>query len=310
MADTLVPLVATKEMNSPYDFVTEFIVKSGVTIYQGAAVAVGSDGNLNKPSALGAQYALGVAQQTVVGDGVERCRVQQGVFRFDNDAGNLLSIANRLGPCYFSDDHTVGTDSSKLLAGIVIDVRTEGVYVLVGAIAPASAQVGALLAANNLNDVADAAASLENLGVGLTDTPTFAGLNVTGSTHAKRETFTPTANLYTVLNASGDQTVRCGADTDVVQLPDIAAGNKGMRVTVLVTAADGGALVSLSPHSSDKIVGTVANAAADSVASGVADKDFQCTKATQNKGDYVTVESDGTDTWYIVGGVGIWASAA
>ena len=60
--------------------------------------------------------------------------------------------------------------------------------------------------------------------------------------------------------------------------------------------------------STDGFHGTIANAAADSVASGVVDKDWVNTKATANKGDYVIIRAVALTQWYIVGGVGIWAS--
>lgn len=76
------------------------------------------------------------------------------------------------------------------------------------------------------------------------------------------------------------------------------------------TGADGNNLITISPNAADAIFGTVANAAADSVASGVVDKDIINTKATANKGDYIILECDGATGWYITGGVGIWASEA
>lgn len=301
---------AAATVNTPFkvtkfDQIDEMVMNTSASIHQGSGVAVGSNGKIVHASQAGALYTLGVAEETILAAAAgTTIKSREGIARFANDAGHLVSIANRLGPCYWTDDQTIGTDSSKLLAGVVYDVDAYGVWVIMGPMLVSAASVGALLAANNLNDVADAAAALENLGVGLTDTPTFAGLVVSGAMHAKRETFTPSAGAYTVLNANGDQTIRCGTDNDVVTLTDIAAANKGMRVTVINVAADDAAKVSISPHSSDKIKGTVA-----AVSSGaVADKDWINTKSGSNNGDYTTLESDGTDSWYIVGGVGVWAS--
>lgn len=109
------------------------------------------------------------------------------------------------------------------------------------------------------------------------------------------------------LTVAGESTVITATDNAVITLPS-AASSKGKTIRVLCSAADGAALVSISPQSTDAIVGTIANAAADSVSGGVANKDWRLTKATQNKGDYCDVQSDGVTTWYIVGGVGIWAS--
>lgn len=84
----------------------------------------------------------------------------------------------------------------------------------------------------------------------------------------------------------------------------------GSRLTFVNSGADGNNLITIAPNASDGIFGTIANAAADSVSGGVDDKDFVNTKATANKGDWITLESDGSTGWFIVGGVGIWASEA
>lgn len=101
-------------------------------------------------------------------------------------------------------------------------------------------------------------------------------------------------------------------DALVQTLP--AAGSEtaplGSRVTFINSGADGNNLITIAPNASDAIFGTIANTAADSVSGGAVDKDFVNTKATANKGDWITLESDGSTGWYIVGGVGIWASEA
>ena len=84
----------------------------------------------------------------------------------------------------------------------------------------------------------------------------------------------------------------------------------GSRLTFVNSGADGNNLITIAPNAADAIFGTIANAAADSVSGGAVDKDFVNTKATANKGDWITLESDGSTGWFIVGGVGIWASEA
>ena len=98
-----------------------------------------------------------------------------------------------------------------------------------------------------------------------------------------------------------------GTDALTITLP---ATKKGTKYTFINSGADGNNLITISPNADDAIFGTIANAAADSVASGVADKDIVNTKATSNKGDRITLVGDGVDGWYIVEGVGIWASQA
>lgn len=104
--------------------------------------------------------------------------------------------------------------------------------------------------------------------------------------------------------------VNVDVDGGVITLPKITDDNLGMRITVRNIGEDGAYLVSVSPDEADGINGSIANAAADSVASGVVNKDLSNTKATANKGDYVVLEAVAETEWYITGGVGIWASEA
>lgn len=97
-----------------------------------------------------------------------------------------------------------------------------------------------------------------------------------------------------------------GTDAKVITLPAV---KKGAYFTFRNVGADGNNTITLSPNSDDGIFGSIANAAADSVAGGVNDKDLVNTKSTANKGDWVRIEADDSETgWFITGGVGIWAS--
>lgn len=101
-------------------------------------------------------------------------------------------------------------------------------------------------------------------------------------------------------------------DALVQTLPAVGAETApfGSRLTFVNSGADGNNLITLAPNAADAIFGTIANAAQDNVSDGVVDKDFVNTKATANKGDWITLESDGSTGWFIIGGVGIWASQA
>jgi hypothetical protein len=111
----------------------------------------------------------------------------------------------------------------------------------------------------------------------------------------------------TLSNTDSGTKYLVGTDALVVTLPST---KKGVEFTVINSGADGNNIITISPAAGDAIIGTIANAAADSVSAGVDGKDIINTKATSNKGDRITLVGDGISGWYIVDGVGIWASEA
>lgn len=118
------------------------------------------------------------------------------------------------------------------------------------------------------------------------------------------------ADNLTLTEDDSGKTLNIATDAKVFTLPAITASNLGMKFSFRNTGADGNNTVTLSPAATDAIHGSIANAAADSVASGVVNKDLVNTKATANKGDWVTIVAVSLTEWYITGGVGIWASEA
>ncbi len=124
---------------------------------------------------------------------------------------------------------------------------------------------------------------------------------------SKQETLTTTQDI--TANQAGSE-FNIATDAKVMTLPAIDANNIGMELTFRNTGADANNTITLSPAAADGINGTIANAAADSVASGAANKDLVNTKATANKGDWCTIKAVAAGAWYITGGVGIWASEA
>ena len=103
-----------------------------------------------------------------------------------------------------------------------------------------------------------------------------------------------------------------GTDALTLTLPAVGelTAPAGTLFTFVNVGADGNNIITVSPAAADAVFGQVANAAADSTASGTDDKDIINTKATANKGDRISLMSDGSTGWFIVGGVGIWASEA
>jgi len=116
------------------------------------------------------------------------------------------------------------------------------------------------------------------------------------------------STTFTAADAGKEYNI--ATDALVLTLPLIDANNIGMTFTFRNTGADGNNLITLDPNAADGFNGSIANAAADSVASGVVNKDLVNTKATANNGDFVTITAVALTKWYVTGGVGIWASQA
>jgi hypothetical protein len=149
-----------------------FPVAASTKIYAGGIVMLDSSGNANDGATATGCFGCGVAESTVDnssgGAGDKRIEVLAGVFRFDNSAAADAISADDIGkPCYIVSDHQVALtngSATRSIAGHIVDVDTVGVWVRVGWETVVSA-VGALLAANNLSDLANAATARGNLGV-------------------------------------------------------------------------------------------------------------------------------------------------
>tara|TARA_B100001094_G_scaffold130628_1_gene126450 strand:- start:4284 stop:4700 length:417 start_codon:yes stop_codon:yes gene_type:complete len=124
---------------------------------------------------------------------------------------------------------------------------------------------------------------------------------------SKQETLTTSGAVEA--NQAGTE-FNIATDALTITLPLIDSNNIGMEFTFRNTGADGNNIITLSPNAADGVNGSIANAAADSVASGTVNKDWVNTKATANKGDFVTLKAVAETAWYVTGGVGIWASEA
>ena len=109
----------------------------------------------------------------------------------------------------------------------------------------------------------------------------------------------------TITPGESGKTFLVGTDALTITLPATAVG---LEYTFINSGADGNNIITISPNANDGIFGSIANAAADSVATGTDDNDLINTKTSANKGDRVTLIGDGADGWYIKEGVGIWAS--
>lgn len=137
----------------------------------------------------------------------------------------------------------------------------------------------------------------------------------------RQKKFTTITASTTLDNDDSGSIIGVATDALTITLPAITAHNKGVTFTILNTGAEGNNIITVSPTGTDGIKGNISKSAganadattADGLvfeASGANGKDLVNTKTTANQGDRVTLISDGSADWWIVDGVGIWASEA
>ena len=113
------------------------LVNTAATLYAGTMVTrLTASGNLVPAGTASAGVAVGVAEDTVTGDGVKTCEYSRGCYQFKNSASGDLIAAGDIGnTCYVVDNETVAkTDNSaaRKAAGKIVDVDANGVWVEVG----------------------------------------------------------------------------------------------------------------------------------------------------------------------------------
>jgi hypothetical protein len=94
--------------------------------------------------------------------------------------------------------------------------------------------------------------------------------------------------------------VDADADNDALTLPAIATGLSGL--TILAVGAFGTTKVVIDPNASDMILGPDIT--------GADNKDLICPKATQRRGDFVTLIAGDADGYMVTEQRGIWAREA
>lgn len=120
-------------------------VKGGVTIYQGAIVALDADGYAVPGIKAAGLTAVGRAEETVSNpgaDGAETVKALRGVFVYANSAtaADKVTAKHLLQPCYIEDDQTVtAAAAGASVAGLVLRADENGVAVQLGTPVPATA---------------------------------------------------------------------------------------------------------------------------------------------------------------------------
>ncbi|MCO5083391.1 MAG: hypothetical protein M9955_17255 [Rhizobiaceae bacterium] len=113
-------------------------MKGSTKIWNGAIVVMDSGLAVPGKTATGL-VTLGIATDTVDntgGDGAAKITVERGTFKFANSAsGDAIAGADIGKDCYVVDDQTVAKtngSSTRSIAGKVIDVDSDGVWVALG----------------------------------------------------------------------------------------------------------------------------------------------------------------------------------
>ena len=132
MADLTAERRKTKSHVGSQTVVYQPTMVTGGTVYKGGLVQITTAGLASRAGAANPKFVLGRALETYVAAAAgQTVRVEAGTFLWDNLGGDPLLVADIGTPCYVTDDQTVHqTDGgADLIAGTVIDVTSEGVYV-------------------------------------------------------------------------------------------------------------------------------------------------------------------------------------
>ncbi|BET67204.1 hypothetical protein ASA1KI_21220 [Opitutales bacterium ASA1] len=144
---------ATKPINTPERPGVMLAVPAAAdaVIFAGTLVALDSSGNAVPAADTAGLRVVGLAQASIdntggsAGDVV--LDVKRGVFKFANSATNAVDADDKGKLCVVEDDNTVAeTSTNKIVAGRVVDVESDGVWVQVG-MSPVSALVATTVGA-------------------------------------------------------------------------------------------------------------------------------------------------------------------
>jgi len=190
-------------------------------IYKGGIIAVDASQEVQMASDTAALQVVGVAPETVDNslDGETLAPPLTGIFRFNNaTSGAALTRAHIGKPAFVVDDNTVGnTSTHKVVAGLVVDVDADGVWLDLSSRALAAARalhdLGTTSASANVAKPAAAAALTQET---LTDSSTGAvatTLAAQGAATQDALTDSTTGVAATTLAAQGAATTHAITDS-------------------------------------------------------------------------------------------------
>ncbi len=215
---------------------TAVILQSALVIMAGAFARAGRTGqgvsDVLKRADAATYRVVGVACDGVTGgaaDGDVNVEVEGGAFNFVNSAGvDAITRAHIGKRAFLVDDQTVARTSAggtRAQAGIILDVTSEGVWVLIGAA------------------VSDGRREIQ-LPFFINETDTLAGTSAELVSPVLGEIISATVIVQKTVTTGGDVTVLVGTTTVVGLACTIADGaTKGTVVTDTPTAGDATTLV-------------------------------------------------------------------
>jgi len=110
-----------------------------------------------------------------------------------------------------------------------------------------------------------------------------------------------TATVASTSFVTAGKYVQVSTDAQTITLPSVVVG---ASIIIVCTAADAGALLTISPQAGDKFLCDFGNA------DGTDDKDIILAKVTQKQYDYVHLVGMSGDGWAIVDKRGTWTDQA
>ena len=113
------------------------VPNNAAVLYAGTLVSLLTATGLAVPGGTASSgRVVGVATETITGDGVKATDLERGIFQFANSAStDLIAKADIGATCYVVDNQTVAkTDNSgaRKAAGVIVDVDANGVWVRIG----------------------------------------------------------------------------------------------------------------------------------------------------------------------------------
>lgn len=132
--------VLTADRNTPERSGSEFTLplSNDAVVFAGGMVQVDSSENVSAAGVAGGRRAVGVARESMDNtggiNGDLSVRVRRGVFRFANDAASI-ALGDIGKECFVVDDQTVNLNDNvgaRIVAGRIVDVDDQGVWVDVG----------------------------------------------------------------------------------------------------------------------------------------------------------------------------------